>query len=45
MQSSDINAQNLRACIEKADIVIDNSGKIEDLKQKIEEIWKIIEKR
>ena len=45
MQSSDINAQNLRACIEKADIVIDNSLTIEDLKEKIEEIWKKIKKR
>ena len=45
MQSSDINAQNLRACIEKADIVVDNSGTIEDLKENIEAIWKTIEKR
>ncbi|MDD2192119.1 MAG: AAA family ATPase [Bacteroidales bacterium] len=45
MQSNDINAQNLRACIEKADIVVDNSGTIEDLKENIEAIWKTIEKR
>ncbi|MCK9163618.1 MAG: AAA family ATPase [Bacteroidales bacterium] len=45
MQSNDINSQNLRACIKESDILVDNSGTIEDFKEKIEEIWKKIEKR
>jgi dephospho-CoA kinase len=45
MQSNDINSQNLRLCIEMADYVVDNSGTIEELKEKVEEIWeKIIKK-
>ncbi|MDD4703790.1 MAG: hypothetical protein PHE28_05605, partial [Bacteroidales bacterium] len=45
MQSNDINSQNLRLCIEMADYVVDNSGTIEELKEKIEEIWKKIIKK
>lgn len=45
MSSNDINAQNLISCIQKADILVDNSGTIEDLKYKIEQIWKKIEKK
>ncbi len=45
MQSSDVNSQNLLLCIEKADIIIDNSGTIEELREKFDEIWeKIIKK-
>lgn len=45
MQSNDVNAQNLKSCIDKADILVDNSGTIEELKEKIEEIWKKIIKK
>jgi len=45
MQSKDKNAQNLRACIEMADIRIDNSGTIEDLNKQISELWKTINKK
>ena len=45
MQSKDRNAQNLRACIEMADIRIDNSGTIEELNKQIIELWKTINKK
>jgi dephospho-CoA kinase len=44
MQSKDKNSQNLRVCIEKADFLVDNSGTIEELKDKIEDIWQKIKK-
>ena len=43
MESTDPNKQNLRGCINMADFVIENSGTIEELNEKIEEILKIIE--
>ncbi len=42
MQSNDVNSQNLKSCIDKADIIVDNSGTIEELKEKIEDLWKKI---
>lgn len=42
MESSDLNKQNLKRCIEMADFVIDNNGKLEELNFKLEKILKII---
>lgn len=41
MESTDPNKQNLKKCIEMADFVIENNGKIEELNSKLEEILKI----
>lgn len=43
MESDDPNKQNLKRCIEMADFVIDNNGKLEELNFKLEEILKINE--
>ncbi|PLW97541.1 MAG: hypothetical protein C0593_08305 [Marinilabiliales bacterium] len=40
MTSSDPNKQNLSKCIEMADFVIDNSGSLFDLQQKVEDVLK-----
>ena len=42
MTSSDPNKQNLSKCIEMADFVIDNSGSLFDLQQKVEDVLKKI---
>jgi dephospho-CoA kinase len=42
MDSTDLNKQNLRKCIEMADYKIENNGTIDDLNSKIEEILKVI---
>lgn len=42
MESNDPNKQNLKKCIEMADFVIKNNGKIEDLNYKLEKILKIV---
>jgi dephospho-CoA kinase len=42
MTSDDPNKQNLKKCIEMADFVIDNSGTIEELNEKVEEILDLI---
>jgi dephospho-CoA kinase len=42
MTSSDPNKQNLSKCIEMADFVIDNSGSLYDLQQKVEAVLKKI---
>lgn len=44
MQSKDKNSQNLKVCIEKADFLVDNSGTIEELKEKIEDLWQKIKR-
>ena len=43
-ESTDPNKQNLKACINAADFVIENNGTIEELNEKIEKILKIIQK-
>ena len=45
MTSDDPNKQNLKKCIEMADFVIDNSGTIEELNKKVEEILDLIYNR
>ncbi|MDR0972089.1 MAG: AAA family ATPase [Bacteroidales bacterium] len=46
MHSNDINAQNIAFCMQKADILIDNSGTIDQLKEKVDILWKnIIQKK
>jgi len=42
MTSSDPNKQNLSKCIEMADFVIDNSGSLFDLQQKVKDVLKKI---
>lgn len=44
LDSTDANKQNLRACRQTADYVIENNGTIEELNQKVEKILKIMEK-
>ncbi|MFA6007122.1 MAG: AAA family ATPase [Candidatus Shapirobacteria bacterium] len=44
-ESNDPNKQNLKACINAADFVIENNGTIEELNEKIEKILKIIQNK
>lgn len=44
MESTDPNKQNLKACGEVADYVIENNGTIEELNRKIEDMLKIIQR-
>lgn len=44
MNTSDPTKQNLRKCIEMADYVFENSGTIEDLQLKVEEVLNQIDK-
>lgn len=43
MESTDLNKQNLKKCIEMADFVLENNRTIDDLNKKIEEILEIIQ--
>ncbi len=44
MNSDDPNKQNLQACIDLADYVIENNGTIDELRQQVDKIMKQIEK-
>lgn len=44
-ESTDPNKQNLKACREVADFVIENNGTIEELNEKVEKILKIIQNK
>ena len=43
MESTDLNKQNLRKCIEMADFLINNDGTLENFSFKIENILKVIQ--
>jgi len=44
MTSTEVNKQNLFRCMELADYTIENVGTMGELRQKVEEMLKIIEK-